>query len=191
MWLPGNVVINYLEHYVFGSDAIWKSAKLLYVGATLFALSRVTRDQTVTYVQAMAAGLRVWPRLFVARIAASLLVLLGLVALVIPGFVLLVRYALLDSVVVLEGATATLALKRSATLTAGMRWQIFGAGGVFLLTFFVFSLILYVLVELAGGNIFVSIAVDCVLNVAFGLITIVLFLFYLEARRNEQDGVRQ
>lgn len=63
------------------------------------------------------------PRLFVATVAAGLAVLLGLVALIIPGIYLYVRLALVDPAVVLE--KKGLGLGKSWTLTKGRGWEIF------------------------------------------------------------------
>src|SRR5208337_2070154 len=65
-----------------------------------------------------------------ARMAAGLLVGLGIVALIVPGLVLAVRYSLIDEVVVLEGAGARVARQRSSQLTWGKGLLIFRAGVV-------------------------------------------------------------
>ncbi|HEX6081355.1 MAG TPA: hypothetical protein VF197_17120, partial [Methylomirabilota bacterium] len=93
---------------------------------------------------------------------------------------LLVRFALVDSVVVLGGATPLRAWRRAAAVTAGQRWPILGAAGV------LFALIFGLAViggqtfrSVPGANHFVvRVLFDCVLAVSQSLVTIALFLFY-------------
>ncbi len=72
---------------------------------------------------------RVRPRL-PALISAGLLgglgIALGLVLLVVPGLVLLTRWALLAPVIVLEGRSAGDAFRRSTELVRGNGWTVFG-----------------------------------------------------------------
>lgn len=193
VWLPGNILTGYLEYYVFGKEDIWRSLRVtiwieaifgpLYTAAIIFALERLRRAERVSYVEAMSAAFRRWPRLFVARMVAGVLVLLGFVALVIPGVLLLVRYALLDPVVVLEDVSSWESRSRSAQLTRGRRWPIFGAGLLFFLALAALSFLLYVPLGTVEplNNIFVSVGLGCALDVFFGLLTIIMFLFYWES----------
>jgi hypothetical protein len=135
VWLPGNVLANYLTYYVDTEDEVLRSIRVgslfegifgpIYVPAMIYALSKIKEGQRPRYFEAMAVGFRNWARLFAVRFLAGLLIGLGFIALVVPGIVLSVRYALLDSVVVLEGARADEARRRSTELTIGIRWQIF------------------------------------------------------------------
>lgn len=72
---------------------------------------------------------RVRPRL-PALISAGLLgglgIALGLVLLVVPGLVLLTRWALLAPVIVIEGRSAGDSFRRSSELVRGSGWAVFG-----------------------------------------------------------------
>lgn len=59
-------------------------------------------------------------------VLAGLLVLIGLVFLIIPGIILMIRYALALPVVVLESARGMAALKRSQELVKGHWWGVLG-----------------------------------------------------------------
>jgi hypothetical protein len=108
VWLPGNLVIEYLAFNVWSEDDVLPYVKLgwwiealfgpLYVGALLFAANQRKRGEKVGYLDAMAVGFQNWARLIVARFAAGLIILLGFIALVVPGIVLTVRYALLEAI---------------------------------------------------------------------------------------------
>jgi hypothetical protein len=136
----------------------------------------------------MEIGFRNWGRLFGARFLTGILVLLGLIAFIIPGIVLLVRYAFLDEVVVLEGADALEARRRSTELTVGRRWQILAAGFLFFVSFmlcsFVVQLSLALLPEL--DTMVINVIIDCLLDIAYVVIHFVMFLYYWEAARGER-----
>src|SRR4029077_12582750 len=105
---------------------------------------RIKRGQPIGYLIVLAEGMAAWGRLFVVRFiinsAIAVMVLGGLaipssgapglaaasVLLVLASvlLVLLVRFAVVDSVVVLEGGNALNAWRRAAQLTAGRRWVI-------------------------------------------------------------------
>jgi hypothetical protein len=214
IWLPGHVLRNYFEFFGPPDDVAIQSLRVvlifqllfdpLVVSATLSALSRIKRGLPVDYGTAMAQGLAAWGRLFFVRFiinSAVALPALGGLALnpagpfgVAAGFGLLllaalvlfglVRYAVVDSVVVLEGATVWNAWPPAARLTAGRRWPIAGAAAVLfaclvgaaMLTAFLFRL-------LPDLNHFVlRVMVDCALAVAQSAFTITFFVFYWRAR---------
>lgn len=171
------------------------------VSSLLSALARIKQGVPVTYRQALAEGFSAWPRLMLVRFVAIWVLLLpslgwlavyqaapglraigglGLVGLTLLILVLLVRFALVDSAVVLGGASPFTAWRRAAELTAGQRWRILWTAAVlFVLVFGV---------AIAGGQAFrvvpaanhfvVRVLFDCILAVAQSLFTIALFLFY-------------
>jgi hypothetical protein len=175
------------------------------VSVMLSALARIKRGAPVGYWQALAEGFGAWPRLMLVRFiavwvlllpsvgwlavyaagpAAQLVGGLALVGLSIAILVLLVRFALVDSVVVLGGATPLGAWRRAAAVTAGQRWSILGAAGVLFLLIFGLAVIGgQTLRSVPGANHFVArVLFDCVLAVSQSLITIALFLFYWRRR---------
>ena len=88
-------------------------------GGVITALAAQMSGEKTPYPEAIRAGLHHWGRLFGARIVAQGLVMLGLLAFIIPGIILAVRFSLIDEVVVLEGAGVTAARNRSVQLTRG------------------------------------------------------------------------
>ncbi len=73
----------------------------------------------------LQAGLEAWPRMIVTRILVSMITLIGLFALVIPGVYFLVRSVLAESVTVIEHANGTDSIRRSFDLTVGQFWRYF------------------------------------------------------------------
>ena len=136
VWLPGHVLRNYFEFFepedgagqsLRAMLAIQVVFDPLVVAGTLVALGRIKSGLPVGYAVAMTQGLAAWGRLlvvrFVVNVAVTLLALGALFAasargvpavamwtlligLAVVTGILLVRFAVADSVVVLEGANA-------------------------------------------------------------------------------------
>jgi hypothetical protein len=171
------------------------------VCAMLSALARIKQGRPAGYWQVLAEGFAAWPRLMLVRFvvvwvlllpslgwlaiytAVPALQLLGgavLIVLSVLILVLLIRFAVVDSAVVLGGATPLSAWRRAAELTAGQRWSILWTAAVLFVLIFG--------IAVAGGQAFravpganhfvVRVLFDCVLAVSQSLFTIALFLFY-------------
>lgn len=176
----------------------------LVVAATLVTLARIKQRLPVGYLTALSDGRAAWARLLVVRFlinAVLWLPALGWLAVrgagpgvaVVGGVVLaaltaviaivLIRCAVVDAVVVLEGGTAITAWRRATTLTTGQRGEIFWT----LLALFVLIFGAVVIVgELfrvvpALDHFVVRVLVDSALAVSQSLVTIALFLFYWRA----------
>ncbi len=193
IWLPANILINLF--YYSASSLDWLDAVKLsmaveglfgpiYIGAMIYALLQIKQNQRIGYKEAINVGLINWWNLFTARFIAGVLIILGLIALIIPGIILMIRYAVLDSAVIIESASASQARSRSVKLTKGSRWKIFGAIVLFNIVFIVISRIAYIPLGFVD-HIALSIAVDCILDVISAILIIALFLFYWEARERE------
>ena len=171
------------------------------VSAMLSALARIKQGGPVSYWQALAEGFSAWPRLMLVRFMVIWVLLmpslgwlavyqagpglqllggLGLIGLTLLILALLVRFALVDSVVVLGGASPFTAWRRAADLTAGQRWSIlWTAAALFVLIFGVAVIGGQAFRTVPGANHFVArVLFDCVLAVSQSLFTIALFLFY-------------
>ena len=176
----------------------------LVVAATLVTLARLKQGLAVGYMTALGDGKAAWARLLVVRFminAVLWLPALGwlgvrgagpgaavvggvlLLALTAVIVVVLIRCAVVDAVVVLEGGTAITAWRRAVALTAGQRGEIFWTLiGLFILIFGAAVLVgeLFKVVP-ALDHFVVRVLVDCALAVSQSLVTIALFLFYWRA----------
>jgi len=197
IWLPGNILINYIAHNVEGTSDVgfmnltmWIAAIFgpIYIGALVYSLFQIKSGRAVTYKEAMAVGLRKWGSLFAARFVAGMLIGLGFIALIIPGIILAVRYSLLDAAVILENKGTSESRARSTDLTIGRRWQIFGATILLFIPFMILSFAIYLpLGFFESLNIMpVKIVLDCILDIAYAVIQIVIFLFYWESIQNQK-----
>lgn len=190
--VPLNTVLELATRHL-GEDSLVSAERLsaaltaifspVWTGALIFALWRLKNGQGVTYGEAMGVGLRRWAAVFAARFVAGLFVLVGLLALIVPGLVLAFRYALIDEVVVLEGASAADARARSTRLMSGRKLELLG---LLLLCLCVYALA--VGLGAIAGEFYKSldllplkIALDCVVDVVGAVVEISVFLVYWEA----------
>ncbi len=194
VWLPANLIINVM---VYSADDAQTQVSLervsqlfeavfgpIYVGGLIHAASLRKSGKRVSYSEAMSVGVRRWGALFGTRLITGLIIMLGLIALIVPGVILAFRYALIDPIVVLERRTGSEARNRSQQLMKTYKFQMFIAG-------FLMFMILMVLAALAFGvlsvveplnNFLVATLLDCVLNIGGSLILILLFLIYHESQ---------
>lgn len=198
VWLPGNLLLNHFYFTIleFGDDAqmrmgMWIEGLFgpIYIGALAYALFEIKSGRKATYGASMIAGLRNWGVLWVAHLVSGIFILLGCVALIVPGMMLVVRYSLIAPVVVLEKKGVSDALGRSTELTIGRRWQIFGALVLGSIVVMLFSFLVYLPYELhlPLNTYYLVVFADCVTDVAFTFIQILMFLFYWEAVQETQD----
>lgn len=198
--LPGNVIIKLITLSAGEANfmatlyaSIWIEVIFapLYLGALIYALARIKSGKSVTYREAMAVGVKKWFALFAARFVASLFIGIGLIVLIVPGIILALRYALIDCAVILEDKGVADSLSRSTALTAGRRWEIFGAALLFFLGLVLVSILFYFpfgvieALEISANLAPVEIIIDCVISVAAVIIQIVLFLYYWEVVKQE------
>lgn len=155
----------------------------LYTGALVYALYRLKTGNTVTYSEAIWVAVRNWLTLFTARLIAGMIVAVGFIALIVPGAILMVRYALIDEAVIVDNLGAHEARERSAKLVAGRGWNICYAAVGFHCAFILFTFLVYSPFEMIESNWLLPIeaGVDCLMDILYAIIQIVLFLFYWEA----------
>jgi len=111
--------------------------------ATMVAVSRLHLNEPITIAGAFA-GLkgRVF-RVCVLSLTLTLLTLLGLVLLILPGVFLALRWSLAIPAAVLEGASLRQAMSRSATLIEGQYGRVFMIGVLYFLLVFIFAIAVY------------------------------------------------
>ena len=199
VWVPGNTAVDLVERHLDSLDDYMAMAAASLIGgilsplctaALIQALGRIRRGERAGWRDAMKVGLQKWGTLFFAQFVASLLVLAGLVALVVPGVYLMICYSLLAPVVVLEKRGRYRPRARSALLTLGLRWQIVGSGLLFLAGSLLLEGLLYLPMErIPSLDILpLRVAADCALDLVYTVLEIVLFLFYWQAVHGDAEG---
>ena len=214
VWLPGHILRNYLEFFGPLGGSPMPSLRLmlamqvifdpLVVSATLCALNRIKQGRLADYPTVMGEGLTAWGRLFVVRCfinCAVVLLALGglavdpsgargllagslLLAVAVLMLLGLVRYAVVDSVVVLGGGNAVNAWRRAARLTAGQRWSILWTAILLVVAIFTSAMLVVQVFKAAPelNHFVLRVLVDCALAVGQSVFTIALFLFYWRAQ---------
>jgi Uncharacterised protein family (UPF0259) len=209
IWLPGSILLVYLRSYVFPgtmggdetrmliqefrvSNVIELAFGPLYIGALVHAAAQLKQGLPAKYGASMAYAAKRSFKFLGTRIFSGLIVGLGLLCFVIPGIVMALRFALIDSIVVLEDRSGVDAQARSTQLTQGKRWKILGTMTLTFiglsLAFFLVSFtsqLLFALVGQSGGFI-VAVIAECINNILAIVPVIVLFLFYWEAKNQDR-----
>jgi hypothetical protein len=92
----------------------------------IYALHRITDGERPSPRPVLVAGFEAFTPLFGAVLLAAVGVALGLLAFVVPGIFLLVRWYFVPQTVVIEDARGAEALTRSGQLVQGFWWRTFG-----------------------------------------------------------------
>jgi hypothetical protein len=199
VWIPANIAIVWLSSQAPPGQELFVSFRVIgliqsvfgpiSIGGLIFAVARRMEGIKVGYFEAMGVAFRNWGRLFAANFVANIIITFGYIALIVPGIILSVRFALLDPVVILERSRAPRA--RSTELTSGRRWKIFGSGFLFSSLFFFGSSAADFALEVIQESVdwldlgWAGIASSCVFNIFECVFTTIMVLFYLEARSQE------
>jgi hypothetical protein len=113
-------------------------------GALIYAVVRFLRTGTFpSLAESYGWGFECWGRVLLCSLLYALVVILGMVALIIPGVILSLMFALVIPVAVLEKTPTLESFERSNQLTKNYRWQIF-------FTYFLFGLIIIVISLITG-----------------------------------------
>ncbi|WP_165243962.1 hypothetical protein [Paludisphaera soli] len=158
--------------------------------------------RSITFLEAVRAGIDSWLRVLAARIVAAFFILISCFGFLLPGLppalralfllpglVLTVRYCLVDQVAVLEPTPILETRRRSAELVSGRAWPIVGAASASFLLIVGFSILVGRAAEAVGilEDPLARALCDSVLDVFAVFFSILLFLFYWEAR-SEREG---
>jgi len=138
IWLPLDLLSSYMDYFVFDPEDVARSFRFSqfldnFVGIVATAgVIYIGYDSCLglqpSFGSAMSVGANSWGRMWWTRCLTSIVVVLGLLLLIVPGIYLLVRFALVEPVAVCEGISGTKAMHRSFELTKGHFWQIFFLG---------------------------------------------------------------
>src|SRR6185312_11581005 len=119
------------------------------------ALTRASVDDLsrkgVRIGAALGDGLRHFFPLFIVALLTGLGVFVGLVFFVLPGVFLMVRWVVAAPAAVIEREVPTHSIGRSAELTRGHRWAVFGLVLLYLVFYYATFLGLGIVVNAIGG----------------------------------------
>jgi MFS family permease len=153
----------YAQSYVTQNQGIGASLPVTVIGAivsmvTAFilqgSLTRAAVDDLsgsgVKFGAALGDGFRYFFPLLIVAILVTLGIYIGLILLVIPGIILALRWSITAPVVVIERDGPTRSMGRSAELTEGHRWAIFGLFILFAVFFWITLIVVGALFSALG-----------------------------------------
>jgi len=133
LWGPLEVLLAYQEYFVADPDNPFEAyfsqvlADALFgiiaIGGTIGVGEAALRGERRGWLAGLGDGLRAWPHVFSSRFVGGLTLVLAAMLFLLPALYLGVRYALSDSVAVLERRGGMKAIGRSMELT-GVRFLI-------------------------------------------------------------------
>ncbi len=136
VWVPCELLISYMDAFVFDENDIRRSFKFAELVGNVFGVIatagvihvalQYSKGTPVGVGQALAAGLRNWFRIWWTQFLSTLFLLLSFLLLILPFFYLAPRLALVDNAVVCESLSGTAAMRRSEELVQGHYWQMAG-----------------------------------------------------------------
>ena len=145
----------------------WMIANTVGMAVILYAAFQAMRGRPVVIGDAIGRGLsRFWPIVGLA-ILQWIGIMIGFLLFVIPGIMLFVRWSAALPACVVEGLGPLASMRRSAQLTKGHRWKIFGI-------FILISIGAAILLAIIGGIVFALVGTFSVagLSRGFGLGTL-------------------
>jgi hypothetical protein len=147
-WFPANGVPNAAMFmsglYWLGFAAtmlLWLVLSFVLQAALTYGTIMDLNGKRVSAGDALLTGLKLFLPLVAIAILFGLMLGVGFVLLLVPGFMLLMMWFVVVPVRVTEGTSIADSFSRSAQLTKGHRWSIFGLWIIYLVALFVFQLI--------------------------------------------------
>jgi len=155
-------------------------------GLVTYTVLEQLRGRNPSAAESLARGWSKAGPLFVAAFVTGILLFGAALALVIPAIILAVRWSLLAPVVIAEGAANPRA--RSAELTAGHRWSIFGLMVLFLVGSALLGGIFGVIFGRRGGVLATLMGQIIPSALALSVTAVVYTVIYYQLR-SEKEGI--
>ena len=144
------VLVDLLPSGTSGANLISSLLGAFFFGAVaVIAHHELTGEGVEGWRPALGAAGRRFGVLFGANLLSGLAIVAGMLLLIVPGFFLMVAWAPLTPVVMMESLGVTASLGRAWTLTKGDRWVIAGLMAIYVLA----SLVLFGCLALVAGVI--------------------------------------
>jgi hypothetical protein len=142
VWVPLELFQAYMDAFVFGEGDDFRSLRLallldgligiIATGAVTAIGAASLRGEQPTWWDGLQAGMEAWSRLFWTRLVIAFFTTIGLLLLVVPGLIIMVRTLIADPVAVLERQSGLANVQRSFELTRGAGWLMLGLAIVLL-----------------------------------------------------------
>lgn len=122
--VASSIVTRVLEHTFMGiaaSIVLGVVSLFVGVGFTIITL-KLAKGESASYADIMPPVKLVW-HYFVANILSGLFIVIGFILLIVPGIYLMLRYSMVRFAII-DGVGITDSLRRSASLTRGIKWNL-------------------------------------------------------------------
>ncbi|WP_166266536.1 YciC family protein [Marinobacter caseinilyticus] len=168
---------------------VWGLSYSVYMVAVIFYISSTISGQTLSTKALWRQGAQVWGRYFLLILLVGAMVLVGFMALIVPGIIFMIRYAFAEFELLLNQKHAIEALKSSWHATADYVWAILGGYAVISLALWLPYLLIVKLLTALGLNYDIAYSLLDTASSVFGVFyTIFAFRIY-EYYRSEQAGM--
>ena len=163
----------------------------IYSGALIWYFSKTVLEDAWDWNlrECLSAGFRFWPQMITVSVFCFLLITVGLFAFILPGIVLIARFAFAEFMVVIEGDTAADAIKKSVFLTRSFQ--------IDLMSNFVLLIVIiggselgavYLIDKIFPGNILLSVGVKTIFAVFLELTDVMFFRYYCLLKEQTPKG---
>jgi len=156
----------------------------IYTGGLIYLISKIVVGEKWDIKGCLLVGLHCWINLLLVNIISSLMVILGLFALIIPGLFIFARLSLAEFCVVLDRLSPFEALYRSNKMSRNFTWQIIISALLLSVILLGFQLLIHLaIVMFSLANIFIFIITELLIIILWSTFTILFFRFYDLANR--------
>ena len=194
VWLPGNILMILAEQSASTSGSLLVPALLqLLINpflaiAILYATHQLYHGRTATFLATVSFAFRKWVAMFLTDFTASIFIGLGFLILVIPGLVMIIRYALIGPVVAFEGRTGVAAIQRSSEIVRNcwapvLAVNLAAATVGMVLMFAVYAALDTLYFSLAISDqayMVLDVVANCLADVIVAPLTIILYFIYVD-----------
>jgi hypothetical protein len=200
VWAPVEFFLTYQEYFVVDPDnalSVFRMAMLadatvgvLATGACISVAAAALRGERRGWLAGLGDGFRNWPRLFGTRLVVGIVLLLAALALIVPALYLAVRYALAESIAVIESQGGTKAIGRSMELTRGRFLVFLGLCAATIVPLLVVGAVVQLPLAMfpAIDHWLLSAALTCLIDLAEPWATLVFVAAYLLCVAEERRG---
>lgn len=197
--IPIAAVSNFIDYEVLAEDEIGRSVAwyslidLLFgplgMAAAIAVLGAAVDGRRIGLGQALATGLRWWVPMMLTGLLVTILAGFGIVLLVVPGVLVLVRSVFFGYIVVEEGRWGGDGFSRSWRMSRGYGWLIFGSGLLFGLVIAVGSALVIAPTAWPPLDHWLVVTAGQVLLLPLEIaMTAFFFLLYRQVRAREASG---
>ncbi len=159
----------------------------IYTGGLIYLIYKIVIDEQCNIRECLSVSLLRWADLIIVNIISTVIIIAGLFAFIIPGFIAFARLSLAEYSVIINNFNPKKAIMNSNDLAKQFTRQIIGS--CFLLSgiLLIIELLIQIIInKLSIGNIFISAVSSLISIILWSNFTILLFRYYDLASKNNE-----